>query len=48
MGEMSFSGGWEGSANFKATFSSGGAIEFSEQLQRAVGEGISLFIFTFK
>ena len=32
-------GGWEGNANFKIEFSSGGAIEFAEQLKQTAGQG---------
>ena len=36
-----FSGGWQGRGLFKATFNSGGAIEFAEHFRRAVTAGES-------
>ncbi|XP_065065799.1 WW domain-binding protein 2-like [Rhopilema esculentum] len=34
-------GGWEGNANFKIEFSSGGAIDFAEQLKQTAGQARS-------
>ena len=33
-------GGWDGRANFKVEFKSGGAIEFAEKLKQTAGQGI--------
>ena len=34
-------GGWDGRANFKVEFKSGGAIEFAEKLKQTAGQGIA-------
>lgn len=35
----SFSGGWEGSASYKLTFSAGGAIEFGQRMLQVASQG---------
>lgn len=37
---MPFSGGWEGSASYKLTFTAGGAIEFGQRMLQVASQGI--------
>lgn len=41
-------GGWDGTANFKIEFKSGGAIEFAEKLKQTATQGKYRSVHTFR